>query len=116
MFYFGKEPYDFLRRRGQKQPEVLAAASAKRLYVENHPYLITGSRQNGASGRIPCIESMHGSSDVPVHQDPLTNNISSMAEKYTHMKETFRKRLAFGEICFSIFFLKITVQLLNATG
>ncbi|KAF3326010.1 histone-lysine N-methyltransferase ATX1-like protein [Carex littledalei] len=91
------EPYDFLRRRGQKQPEVLAAASAKRLYVENRPYLVTGSRQNGESGRIPCIESMHGSSDVPVQQDSLTNNISSMAEKYMHMKATFRKRLAFGK-------------------
>lgn len=89
-----------MRRRGQKQPEVLAAASAKRLYVENRPYLVTGSRQNGASGRIPCIESMHGSSDVPVQQDSLANNISSMAEKYMHMKQTFRKRLVFGEVLF----------------
>ncbi|KAJ3698232.1 hypothetical protein LUZ61_001937 [Rhynchospora tenuis] len=93
------EPYDFLRRRGQKQPEVLAAASAKRLYVENWPYLVTGSRQNGVSGRIPCTESMQvfGSSDVLVQEDSLANNISSMAEKYMHMKGTFRRRLAFGK-------------------
>jgi hypothetical protein len=99
LFYFGKEPYDFLRRRGQKQPEVLAAASAKRLYVENRPYLVTGSRQDGASVRM-CMESMLGSSDVPVQQDSLANNISSMAEKYSYMKQTFRRRLVFGELLF----------------
>jgi hypothetical protein len=68
--------------------------------VENRPYLVTGSRQDETSVRMLCLESMLGSSDVPVQQDTLSNNISSMAEKYLCMKQTFRRRLVFGEILF----------------
>ncbi|KAJ3693265.1 hypothetical protein LUZ60_008745 [Juncus effusus] len=89
------EPYNFLSRRGQKQPEALAAASAKRLYVENRPYLVTG----GPS----CTESTQNLADGVLAQQDLgggggaTVCVSSMAEKYACMKESYRKRLAFGK-------------------
>ena len=34
-FLFGVEPYSHFGRRGRKEPEALAAASLKRLFVEN---------------------------------------------------------------------------------
>ncbi|KAG5016851.1 hypothetical protein JHK82_022496 [Glycine max] len=41
------EPYDYFGRRGRKEPEALAAASLKRLFVENQPYLVGKSRIHG---------------------------------------------------------------------
>nr|CAD1831618.1 unnamed protein product [Ananas comosus var. bracteatus] len=90
------EPYSYFGRRGQKQPQDLAAASLKRLFVENRPYLVGGYRQNNVGCSSSTNESLHnsGSSDTPQQE---TGNISSMAEKYRNMKATFRKRLAFGK-------------------
>ncbi|XP_010245953.1 PREDICTED: histone-lysine N-methyltransferase ATX2-like [Nelumbo nucifera] len=97
------EPYDFFGRRGRKEPEVLAAASLKRLYVENRPYLISGYCQNGSLGNVPSssepVVSRLSSSFQKLKTSELetAKNILSMAEKYKHMKETFKKRLAFGK-------------------
>ncbi|KAF8108700.1 hypothetical protein N665_0104s0026 [Sinapis alba] len=84
------EPYNFLGRRGRKEPEALAAASSKRLFVENQPYLIGGYSRN----EVSAYECIRGSK---VSQMNTPTNIVSMAEKYKYMKETYRKRLTFGK-------------------
>ncbi|KAG7573256.1 PWWP domain [Arabidopsis suecica] len=84
------EPYNCFGRRGRKEPEALAAASSKRLYVENQPYVIGGYSKLEFS----TYECIHGSK---VSQMNTPSNILSMAEKYRYMKETYRKRLAFGK-------------------
>ncbi|CAH8320108.1 unnamed protein product [Eruca vesicaria subsp. sativa] len=84
------EPYNFLRRRGRMEPEALAAASSKRLFVENQPYVIGGYSQN----EVSTYECIHGSK---VSHMNTPTNILSMAEKYRYMKETYKKRLAFGK-------------------
>lgn len=87
------EPYNFLGRRGRKEPEALAAASSKRLFVENQPYLIGGYSRN----EVSAYECIHGSK---VSQMNTPTNIVSMAEKYKYMKETYKKRLTFGKHSF----------------
>ncbi|CAN8247651.1 unnamed protein product [Cochlearia groenlandica] len=84
------EPYNFLTRRGRKAPEALTAASSKRLFVENQPYVISGFFRQ----EVSTYECIHGSK---VSQMITPSNILSMAEKYKYMKETYRKRLAFGK-------------------
>lgn len=95
------EPYNFARRRGQKEPQVLAAASTKRLYVENQPYLVTGYCQNGIVSGISSNRSMQticSSGDQRLKSQPeLSVKVSSMSEKYENMKSSFRTRLAFGK-------------------
>ncbi|CAA0373926.1 Histone-lysine N-methyltransferase ATX1 [Arabidopsis thaliana] len=84
------EPYNCFGRRGRKEPEALAAASSKRLFVENQPYVIGGYSRLEFS----TYKSIHGSK---VSQMNTPSNILSMAEKYRYMRETYRKRLAFGK-------------------
>ncbi|KAG8375981.1 hypothetical protein BUALT_Bualt09G0015600 [Buddleja alternifolia] len=97
------EPYNFLKRRGRKEPEVLAAVSSKRLYVENKPYLVGGcsphmplwskmcSNEPGGSKYSVCLEKIQTS-----QLDP-SSKILSLADKYDYMRDTFRKRLTFGK-------------------
>ncbi|KAI5422212.1 hypothetical protein KIW84_045609 [Lathyrus oleraceus] len=75
------EPYDYSGRRGRKEPEVLAASSLKRLFVENQPYLVGGYCQHGLLNDV--VDS--------------ADNILSVPEKYKYMKETCWKQLAFGK-------------------
>ncbi|KAL3572554.1 hypothetical protein D5086_026458, partial [Populus alba] len=97
------EPYNYFGRRGRKEPEVLAAASLKRLFVENQPYLVGGYSQHESSGCTLAsnglINSGFSSSLQRLRASQLDapSNILSMAEKYQHMRQTFRKRLAFGK-------------------
>ncbi|KAJ4841207.1 hypothetical protein Tsubulata_043984 [Turnera subulata] len=97
------EPYNYFGRRGRKEPEALAAASLKRLFVENRPYLVGGYSQHESSGsRVPSrgvVGSRFSSSlqKLKASQLDAPNNIISMAEKYNFMRQTFRKRLAFGK-------------------
>ncbi|KAF3457075.1 hypothetical protein FNV43_RR01732 [Rhamnella rubrinervis] len=97
------EPYNYFGRRGRKEPEALAAASLKRLFVENQPYLVSGYSQHGFYGKsLPSngdlgsrlVSSLQG---LKTAQLDAPNNILSMAEKYKYMRKTFRKRLAFGK-------------------
>ncbi|KAL1323025.1 hypothetical protein HN51_068043 [Arachis hypogaea] len=93
------EPYDYFGRRGRKEPEVLAAASSKRLFVENQPYLIGGYCQHGLSNELepsgrgvcPQVHRLRTS----LGDD--SGDILSISEKYKYMRKTFRKRLAFGK-------------------
>lgn len=94
------EPYNCFGRRGRKEPEALAAASSKRLFVENQPYVIGGYSKLEFS----TYECIHGSK---VSQMNTPSNILSMAEKYRYMKETYRKRLAFGKHSYFFNFCKI---------
>ncbi|KAK1400556.1 histone-lysine N-methyltransferase ATX2-like [Heracleum sosnowskyi] len=79
------EPYNYLGRRGRKEPQACGTVSLKRLYVENRPYLVRGFSQH---------ESL---TKVVSSQCNTSRSIFSMAEKYSYMKKTFRKRLAFGK-------------------
>ncbi|XP_050232395.1 histone-lysine N-methyltransferase ATX2-like [Mercurialis annua] len=97
------EPYNYFGRRGQKEPQALAAASLKRLFVENQPYLVGGFSQHQSS-RVALtsngVDSSKFSFDLQrlkASQLDAPNNILSMAEKYKYMRQTFRKRLAFGK-------------------
>ncbi|TYI61066.1 hypothetical protein E1A91_D10G147000v1 [Gossypium mustelinum] len=97
------EPYSHFGRRGRKEPEALAAASLKRLFVENQPYLVGGCCQHGMSGstvpnnRVSGIKFSLSLNKLKAPQLDAPNNILSVAEKYDYMKQTFRKRLAFGK-------------------
>ncbi|KAK8510354.1 hypothetical protein V6N12_011725 [Hibiscus sabdariffa] len=96
------EPYSHFGRRGRKEPEALAAASIKRLFVENQPYLVGGFCQHAMSGttvpnnRVNGIKFSFSLNKLKVPQLDAPNNILSVAEKYDHMRHTIRKRLAFG--------------------
>ncbi|KMT11027.1 hypothetical protein BVRB_5g112470 [Beta vulgaris subsp. vulgaris] len=94
------EPYDYSARRGRKEP---AAASAKRLFLENMPHLVgcyyvhdsmsrTSEEDNVDTGSKFSSAIQSGSSN----QEALPS-ILSMADKYRYMRETTRKRLAFGK-------------------
>ncbi|KAL5703167.1 hypothetical protein ACHQM5_028294 [Ranunculus cassubicifolius] len=97
------EPYDYLGRRGQKQPEDVVAAPLKRFYVENRPYLITGYCQNKIiqrpySSNDKMLSSFSASIERPnTSKLDTSKGVLSMAEKYSYMKETIRMRLAFGK-------------------
>ncbi|KAH1156541.1 hypothetical protein GYH30_051373 [Glycine max] len=97
------EPYDYFGRRGRKEPEALAAASLKRLFVENQPYLVGGYCQHGSlnnlepSGRGVCSKFFCSQQRLRTSLVDTSNSILSISEKYTYMRETFRKRLAFGK-------------------
>ncbi|KAK7374756.1 hypothetical protein VNO80_08193 [Phaseolus coccineus] len=97
------EPYDYFGRRGRKEPEALAAASLKRLFVENQPYIVGGYCQHGSlndpepSGRGVCSKFFCSQQRLRTSLIDTSNNILSISEKYKYMRETFRKRLAFGK-------------------
>ncbi|GAV58994.1 PWWP domain-containing protein/SET domain-containing protein/FYRN domain-containing protein/FYRC domain-containing protein/PHD_2 domain-containing protein/zf-HC5HC2H_2 domain-containing protein [Cephalotus follicularis] len=97
------EPYNYFGRRGRKEPEALTAASLKRLFIENRPYLVGGYLQHEMSGNVlpsngvMCSKFSSSLHRLKASQIDAPNNILSMAEKYKHMRETFRKRLAFGK-------------------
>ncbi|XVF29329.1 hypothetical protein REPUB_Repub15cG0111300 [Reevesia pubescens] len=98
------EPYSHFGRRGRKEPEALAAASLKRLFVENQPYLVGGCCQHGMSGskllpsnRVNGVKFSFSLNKLKAPQLDAPNNILSVAEKYNYMRQTFRKRLAFGK-------------------
>lgn len=95
------EPYSYFGRRGRKEPEVLTAASLKRLYVENRPYLVGGHSQHDQSSDTLSSSSAGSRHTLDLQKlrcSQLTSrSIISMVEKYNHMKETLGKRLAFGK-------------------
>jgi len=97
------EPYDHSSRRGRKEPEVVAAASVKRLFLQNMPYLVGGYCLQYSLTRISEVDNIVVGSKISSGIQNRTSNhgssisILSMADKYKHMRETFRKRLAFGE-------------------
>nr|XP_010326927.1 histone-lysine N-methyltransferase ATX2 [Solanum lycopersicum] len=95
------EPYNYFGRRGRKEPEVLTAASLKRLYVENRPYLVGGHSQHDQSSNTlssSCAGSKHTFDLQKLRCSQLTSrSIVSMVEKYNYMKETLGQRLAFGK-------------------
>ncbi|XP_028759661.1 histone-lysine N-methyltransferase ATX2 [Neltuma alba] len=97
------EPYNNFGRRGRKEPEALAAASLKRLFVENQSYLVGGHCQHGVSdnvdpsGRGVCSKFFCSQQRLKTSLVDASNGILSIAEKYKYMRETFRKRLAFGK-------------------
>uniref|UniRef100_A0A0E0LYM7 Histone-lysine N-methyltransferase n=1 Tax=Oryza punctata TaxID=4537 RepID=A0A0E0LYM7_ORYPU len=90
------EPYNIHGRRGQKQPQVMATASVKRLYVENRPYIVCGFCQNRV-GHDAISEPIQSVGFLDVAHQEAVGNVSSMVEKYKSMKATFRRRLAFGK-------------------
>lgn len=95
------EPYSSFGRRGRKEPEALAAASLKRLFVENQPYLVGGYSQHLLAGLPSNGVAVNKYSSrlhqLRFHQVDTSDSVSSMAEKYKFMRQTFRKRLAFGK-------------------
>lgn len=99
------EPYNHFKRRGRKEPEALSAASSKRLFVENQPYLVGGYCQHTSLGNKMLCGGVAGckySSSFNGLYISLLNapkDISSMADKYEYMKQSYRMRLTFGK-CF----------------
>ncbi|GFY81509.1 homologue of trithorax [Actinidia rufa] len=97
------EPYNYFGRRGRKEPEALAAASLKQLFVENRPYLVGGHSQHEALGYTLSSTALAGSKfsfslqKLKTFQLDAPKSIVSMADKYKYMRETVQKRLAFGK-------------------
>ncbi|KAK6930634.1 SET domain, partial [Dillenia turbinata] len=97
------EPYNHLGRRGRKEPEALAAASSKRLFVENCPYLVGGHSQHetiakqsfsGENTGSKLSSTLQKLKSVPLEAPA---GVLSMTQKYAEMRNTFRKRLTFGK-------------------
>ncbi|KAK2978537.1 hypothetical protein RJ640_001608 [Escallonia rubra] len=101
--YAPSEPYNYLGRRGRKEPEALAAASLKRSFVENRPYVVGGYCQNKPLGNTLSSSTLAvpnlslGMEKLEISQLDASRSIVCMAEKYIYMRKTFRKRLAFGK-------------------
>ncbi|GMP55229.1 hypothetical protein CsSME_00020108 [Camellia sinensis var. sinensis] len=97
------EPYNCIGRRGRKEPEVLAAASLKRLFVEQRPYLVGGYCRHEALGNTLPSTADAGSKfslslqELKTSELDAPESILSMAEKYKYMRKTYRKRLTFGK-------------------
>jgi hypothetical protein len=106
------EPYHAAARRGRREPEALAAALAKRLFVENLPYRVTGCRQNpplktagGSNGASMWSLHWEGASkgplDAPLALTPTKSGedveILSMSDKFRRMKSSLSQRLVFGK-------------------
>lgn len=118
------EPYDGATRRGRQEPEVRAAASAKRLYVEKLPYLVSGFCKQDRCGsdiiahkfalylsqarNMQSRKSSLGTGDtkalttkgVEKETDVVAedfSNICSVADRYQHMCESLKHRLTFGK-------------------
>lgn len=108
------EPYHAAARRGRREPEALAAALAKRLFVENLPYRVSGCRQNPPLKTAGCSNgasmwSLHweGVSKGPLDAAAPTTltptksaedvEILSMSDKFRRMKSTLGQRLVFGK-------------------
>ncbi|KAK6914387.1 hypothetical protein RJ641_021708 [Dillenia turbinata] len=97
------EPYNHLGRRGRKEPEALAAASSKRLFVENCSYLVGGHSQHKTTAKESSSGENPGSKLSSTLQKlkfvPLDApaGVLSMTQKYAEMRNTFRKRLTFGK-------------------
>lgn len=94
------EPYDYSARRGRKEP---AAASAKRKFLENRPHLVGGyclyesMTQNSAKDNVTIGAKFSSAIRNGSSNEEALPSILSMADKYRYMRETFRKRLAFGK-------------------
>ncbi|GJR07958.1 hypothetical protein Tco_0790610, partial [Tanacetum coccineum] len=65
--------------RGRKEPEALAAASLKRVYVENRPYLVGGFCQHDTVANInknlmldaeSIVDESLRAEDVEIYYDP----------------------------------------------
>eukprot|EP00898_Chlorokybus_atmophyticus_P001841 jgi/Chlat1/2658/Chrsp178S02478 len=86
------EPYNPAARRGRREPDAVAAAMAKRLFVETVPYEVRGMSRH----RMPlqpelCERMMTGSSN------PTTNAFLSMGDRFRRMRHSLYERLAFGK-------------------
>ncbi|KAK4422058.1 Histone-lysine N-methyltransferase ATX2 [Sesamum alatum] len=96
------EPYNFLMRRGRNEPEN-PAASSKRSYVENQPHLLGGCRPHMPLWNKVSSNEVGGSrysvdlNKLQASQLDPSGKILSVADKYNYMRNTFRKRLAFGK-------------------
>lgn len=117
------EPYNCAARRGRQEPEVRAAASAKRLYVEKIPYCVGGfcrRFQNGQSDgkcSISSTQAKHFQTNRSLNQRELkvfmfqgdtseaisagvaeeSSNVFSMFDRYQQMRSSLKQRLTFGK-------------------
>ncbi|KAM0944167.1 putative [histone H3]-lysine(4) N-trimethyltransferase [Dioscorea sansibarensis] len=92
------EPYIFSGRVVQKDSQVFAAATVKRRFLEDTPYLVSGYCQNGSRPSSSLHESAQGLSLSGVSKlRTQSESFGTMAGKYESMKETLRKRLTFGK-------------------
>lgn len=103
VFSLQTEPYNSLKRRGRNEPEVLAAASSKRLYLENNPYLVGGYSPhmpfwNKSSSALDCSKYSVDLQKLQMHQLDPSSEMLLVSDKYKFMRDTFRKRLAFGKL------------------
>lgn len=106
------EPYNAASRRGHRQPEALAAALAKRFFVENKPYFVTGCQRNAPNRDLKAVGggslwSWHWKppkSSTPATAEGASNDDEldcqktpqSMSERYRCMRSTLHERLTFG--------------------
>ena len=105
------EPYNAAARRGRREPEALAAALAKRLFVENLPYRVTGCRRNlplkiaGFSDGVSLWslhwEGVNRGGDTRRAPTPSMSSedveVLSMSDKFRRMKSSVSQRLLFGK-------------------
>ncbi len=104
------EPYDAARRRGRREPEALAAALVKRLFVENLPVMVTGCCQKVPEGKEKFkvwswnLESIKSGSSSTVttlldaqRAQQSDDVVLSVSEKFENMRTSMYRRLTFGK-------------------
>lgn len=97
----------FPKNRGGNEPEA-PGAPFKRLYLENVPHLPGGSRPhmplwNKISSNELGVSKYPELQGLRLSQLQPSGEILSVADKYNFMRDTFRKRLAFGKLSVDTF-------------
>lgn len=92
----------FTKNRGSNEPEA-PGAQLKLLYLENVPHFPGGSRPhmplwNKTSSNELSVSKYAELQDLRLSQLQPSGEILSVAHKYNFMRDTFRKRLAFGKL------------------
>ncbi|KAI5057949.1 hypothetical protein GOP47_0027964 [Adiantum capillus-veneris] len=118
------EPYNGARRRGRQEPEVRAAAAAKRHYVEKMPYFVSGfsRKYNGGSDCSPKLPLSSLQASNPQTTKPSISgtdvkhptskvsdiepssvgageisDVCSLAQRFQQMCLSLKHRLTFGK-------------------
>lgn len=94
-------PYNHACRRGQREPDAIAAALAKRLFVSKTPYLISAAQQHGST-LLPATQ-VHTSEQAFLEQQSSKSQflghvvVKTQTERFKEMQLTVARRLTCGK-------------------
>lgn len=111
-------PFNHACRRGQREPDAIAAALAKRLFVAKTPYTISGAQRHArhqlalalrhaskapllvsgaSSGPAPLLMSGASSGPAPVDSGRPQHAAKTQTQRFKEMQQTVGRRLTCGK-------------------